>query len=258
MQTSHRPPVIFLTILGLLTLIYFIFLYNLPGGKNFGITAVGILSLFFFLSALLIWQKKNTVISKALWRTFKVGLFSFFLWLFSFLLVLGLIYSSTKNYTIENPDYLVILGAGLNGDRPSLTLQKRLGTGLTYLQEHPQLPIIVTGGQGPGETISEAQAMSDYLQQHGINGDRIILESHSRSTMENFVFTSKILEELGKEKPIRIMIITNDFHLLRSKMLAERNGFIAGCLAAPTPGYLLPANLLREYFALIKSLILDV
>jgi uncharacterized SAM-binding protein YcdF (DUF218 family) len=258
MLTNHRPLVILFTTLGLVTLTYFIFLYNLPGGRNFGVLAVGILSLFFLLNALLLRRNKNAVFFKNLWKIWKIGLFIFSLWLFSFLLMLGLIYSNARNYTIENPDYLVILGAGLNGDQPSLTLQKRLQTGLSYLEKHPHLPVIVTGGQGPGETSSEAEAMSNYLQQHGLNRDRIILESYSRSTMENFVFTSKILEERGEKKPVRIMLITNDFHLLRSKILAERNGFVVGCLAAPTPGYLLPANLLREYFALIKSLLLDV
>jgi len=190
-------------------------------------------------------------------KVFRIVTILFFLWFFSLLLVLGFIYGSAKTSEIKNPDYLVILGAGLNGEQPSVTLQRRLETGLTYLQQQPELQVIVTGGQGRGETISEAQAMGTFLIDHCISRDRIIYESQSTSTMENFVFTTEKLKELDKQQPVRILIVTSDFHLLRAKLLAARNGFIAGKISAPTPLYLLPANILREYFALGKSIVFD-
>lgn len=241
----------------LLLLLYYIFLSNLPGGKNFGVTMVGILNFVFFLSSLAIWQWRNPSIPKIVWQAFRTITCLFCLWFFSFLMMIGFIFYHMNTSEVDNPDYLLILGAGLNGAQPSLTLQERLKTGLDYLNQHPELQVIVSGGQGPGETISEAEAMGIYLIDHGISQNRILYESQSTSTMENFVFSSHKLKELGIRQPVRIMIVTSDFHLLRAKMLAERNSFIPGGLPAPTPYYLMPTNLLREYCAFGKSLIFD-
>jgi uncharacterized SAM-binding protein YcdF (DUF218 family) len=136
-------------------------------------------------------------------------------------------------------------------------LSERLAVGASYLQSHSDLPVVVTGGQGPGESISEAEAMKSYLIALGVAEHRIITEEQSQSTMENFLFTRKVLEQTNTSPPVKIVIVTSNFHLFRSKILAERNGFISGSIAAPTPIYLLPANLLREYAAIVKSMILD-
>jgi len=190
-------------------------------------------------------------------RLYKITVIAFVFWLLSFGVVSHFLLSGNPRATINHPDYVVILGAGLDGNLPGLTLEKRLETGLSYLQAHPELPVIVTGGQGSGETVSEAQAMFTYLHNHGIREERILMENKSQSTMENFLFTSRLLEEAGAAQPVPILIVTSDFHLFRAGLLAQRNGFIYGNLAAPTPHDLLLRNLFREYFALIKSLMLD-
>lgn len=257
MSRKSRFAVFLCFTFALITLVYYLFLCILPNGRHFGVSLVGLHSIIFFIAGLMILLKYKYSLPRKVWMVFQLLIILFAIWLSSFGFISYWLLVGTQNVEIENPQFLVILGAGLNGNQPSLTLQERLETGVTYLQVHQNIPVIVTGGQGPGETVSEAQAMRTYLLQRGISKERIILENRSQSTMENFLFTAKLLKEAKVVSPVRIIVVTSDFHLFRAKILAERNGFVIECLPAPTPRYLLPANLLREYFALVKSLIFD-
>jgi len=154
-------------------------------------------------------------------------------------------------------EYLVILGAGLNGETVSLALYNRLMAGVEYLEKNPDAKVVVSGGQGPNETITEAEAMRRFLVSRGIDENRIWLEDRSTSTMENFKFSKKVIEE-NSGKPIdEITFITNSFHIFRSKILASRNGLKAYAISCETPGQVIVQMYIREYFALIKSFIAD-
>lgn len=242
--------------LGAIIFMYFIFLLSLPGNLNFGLSLTGLLCLALMLCGYILHYKKDHIWI-GIWKLVKIGMIVFACWLVSLVLVVSLLMYNAKPVKIADPDYLIILGASLDGNKPGLTLQERLREGLAYLQEHPETPVIVSGGQGAGETISEAEAMSIFLRENDIPESRIILEENSRSTSENFKYSAEILKRHGKTQPVKIMIVTSDFHLPRSTMLAGRNGFIAGRIPAPTPLSVLPVNLLREYFALGKSFALD-
>lgn len=175
----------------------------------------------------------------------------------SFVLVEGVIIYNSHGQDDVRTDFLIILGAGINGDRVSLTLKERLEKGIGYLNKYPGTTVIVSGGQGPGETVTEAEAMRRYLIAAGIEPGRIIMEDKATSTMENFLYSKEIL---GKEE-IRdtghIMVITNDFHMFRAKMLAKRAGFQPYGIASSTPVPVRVSSFSREYFALIKSLLMD-
>lgn len=238
-------------------LAYYVFLLTLPGGRNFGLTLVGIHSIIFLIFGLAVALKHISLLPDRIWKISKIIILVFFFWLGSFVLVSCLVMANSCDTAMERPGYVLILGAGLDGDKPKNLLQRRLETGYNYLRVYPDVPVIVSGGQGPGETISEALAMQNYLLDRGIERGRIICEDCSQSTRENFLYTSRLLEKTNAPSPVHILIVTSDFHIFRSKILAERNGFIYGTKKAPTPGYLLPVNLLREFFALGKSLILD-
>jgi len=99
----------------------------------------------------------------------------------SFVLILGLIFASSDTDKNVEVDYLVILGAGLKGDRITPTFQYRLDKGVEYLRANPELKVV---GQGPGEDLTEAEAMKRYLVSHGIDEDRIIMEDRATSTEE--------------------------------------------------------------------------
>lgn len=131
-------------------------------------------------------------------------------------------------------DYLIVLGAGVNGTVPSLSLRDRLDAALTYLNENPETVAVVSGGQGPGEHITEAQAMFDFLVDSGIDQERIIKEEESESTQENIAFSLEKIKDAGGTKTSSIGIVTSEYHLYRSKKIAERLGIDPVGVAAET------------------------
>ncbi len=177
--------------------------------------------------------------------------------LISFFIIEIFIVSNGVKRDNEKVDYIVILGAMVRGETPSLMLRERLDASLNYLKSHNEIKVILSGGQGPGEKISEAEAMKRYLIKNGIEENRIIKEENSTSTMENLQFTRDRIKEIDSKKDIKLMIVTNDFHMFRAKFLAKRNDFKAYGIPANTTLPLKPANYIREYFAVIKSLIID-
>lgn len=179
--------------------------------------------------------------------------------LISFIVVEALIisYAQSNKQSNENPDVLLILGAGLMGDVLSLELKERLDLGLEYVKEHQGIPLIVSGAQGPGELVTESSAMKRYLISNGIPEEQVIEEDRATSTFENMKYSLEIIKEHFGKTDVTIAIITNDFHLFRSRMIAGRFGLKSLPVAAPTPIYVVPVNYAREYFAVIKSLIVD-
>lgn len=175
----------------------------------------------------------------------------------SFVFVEALIvYGSSSQEDVE-ADFLVILGAGLRGGDITLVLQERLLKGIEYLEKYPDSKVVVTGGKGFGESITEAEAMEGYLVSKGIEPQRIVKEDKATSTMENFVFSKEILQQVMKAKENRIVVITNDFHMMRAKLLARRVGFEPYGITCNTPISVRANCYIREYFAFIKSFFLD-
>lgn len=152
----------------------------------------------------------------------------------------------------SDADCMVILGAKVTGGRPSLSLKARLDAAAVYLKNNPACSVIVSGGKGADEEISEAQCMYEYLLSSGIEPQRIILEEESTSTVENLNFSAKLCDV----KNTRVVIVTNDFHIFRSLQLAQKLGYTDVCgLAAKSPWYLIPTNYTREFLAVCKDFI---
>lgn len=193
-----------------------------------------------------------------LWSTFydafkTKGFLKFIKGLFTFGMIVLVIYSGiicvvgkSDNATYRE-DYIIVLGAGLKGDTPSLALERRLEQAAEYMNKNGNAIAIVSGGQGKGETISEAQAMENYLLNHGIREDRIIKEDNSTSTYENFEYSKLIMDE-GQA-----VFVTNEFHVLRSELMAKINGIDATHIGASTPIPLLPVSCVREFIAQIAA-----
>ena len=157
-------------------------------------------------------------------------------------------------------DAVIVLGAGVNGTEPSLSLQTRLDAALEYLEWYPDLPVVLTGGMGYGEEITEAQCMYDYLTAHGIDGSRLILEEQATNTAENFAYSKPLLEAEGiNVESAWIAVVTNDFHIYRAGVIAEQVGYGPICgVPAELPWLHLEINYcIREAFALVKTLIFD-
>lgn len=175
----------------------------------------------------------------------------------SFVVLETVIITSAISTKKTDSDYLVVLGAGLRGEIPSLTLLQRLDKSLEYIKNNPNIKIVVSGGKGVGETITEAEAMKRYLTRHGVSEERVIKEEKSTNTSENLKFTAKILKELDKKESLKITIVTSDFHVFRAKFLAARQGFKADGYSVNSEPILMPTYYAREYFAVIKSFIFD-
>lgn len=161
------------------------------------------------------------------------------------------IYSGRDNTTYKE-DAIIVLGAGVNGSRVSLCLADRLETAIDYHKENPNALIIVSGGQGNGENLSEALAMEQYLVARGVNKEIIIKEDKSTSTYENFKFSKSILEkEFSGE--YNIAYITNDYHIYRAGEIAKSVGLenLAHAHSNTRWHSVLP-GVLRECLAVIK------
>ncbi len=181
----------------------------------------------------------------------------FFIGLASFVFIEALIIQSAISKHRGKSDYLVILGAGLRGEVPSTALYQRLYASLEYIEVNPKVKIVVSGGRGPGESITEAEAMERFLIEHGVAKGQIIKEERSTNTLENMKFTTEILEKLDKKENIEVTIVTNNFHMFRAKFLAQRQGLKVYGYPAPLHPMLVPTCYVREYLAVINSYIFD-
>ncbi len=146
------------------------------------------------------------------------------------------------------PGAVVVLGCRVEGDTPSQALQRRIDTAADYLLGHPEVPVVVSGGKGAGEQVSEAEAMRRGLVDRGVAEDRILLEDRSTSTLENLTNSAEILDEHGLGS--RVVVVTEGYHLHRALEIADRVGLDADGLAASSPGWLLPTSWVREWVAL--------
>lgn len=151
---------------------------------------------------------------------------------------------------------VVVLGAGVNGTVPSLSLQVRLEAALDYIADKPDIPIVVTGSQGPGEDISEAQCMADWLVDHGVAADRILLEDQADNTEENVAFSQQILTDKGISLTDNVAVVTSDYHLCRAHLLWGLPGMVPVAAHMPEAYWPLTVNyFIREAFAVAAELV---
>ena len=149
----------------------------------------------------------------------------------------------------ERP-YLIVLGAAVYGDQPSLTLVRRLEGALDYLNRYPESVAIVSGGMGKGETVTEGQAMYDWLCAHGVDPARVLIEDRATSTMENLKYSFEIIRSRGDEPSGSIAIVSSAYHLYRAKCMAAQLGAAdAAGVAAPWGYFFVMLNyFIREAF----------
>lgn len=153
----------------------------------------------------------------------------------------------------DKPDFVVVLGAQVQSDHPSLTLKKRLDRAKTYLDDNPQAVVFVSGGQGPDEAYTEAGVMEAYLLRAGVEPSRIFREEAASNTRENLLFSRQIADSMGIRTD-RVLIITSEYHLCRAKYIARTVGLEPYGLGSDTWPKILEVNyLLREVFAFVKA-----
>jgi uncharacterized SAM-binding protein YcdF (DUF218 family) len=226
--------------------------YGVTFSKFFA--ALGVLFIIIGLGIMFINEKYFIHKSSFVYKLIK-GMIVFLI--ISFILIESFILYHGSKTDDAKVDYLVVLGAGLWGETPSLALRQRLDESLNFIKENPETKVILTGGMGPGETITEAEGMKRYLVEKGVDEKLLIKEDRATSTKENLKFTKELINQTDKREKIKIKIITNNFHMFRAKLLAKSNGFEAYGQPAPLHPLLVPAYYIREYIAVIKSFVFD-
>lgn len=124
----------------------------------------------------------------------------------------------------DHADYMVVLGAKVRPDGPSVSLWDRIYEAYDYMQAHPDVIAVVSGGQGYDEVISEAQSMFENLVAMGISPDRIWMEDKATSTDENMRFSLDLIQERTGQRPTKLAILSSEYHLFRASLMAKKLG----------------------------------
>ena len=144
-----------------------------------------------------------------------------------------------------NADAVIVLGAAVHGDKVTWVLENRLNTAMEYMESHPAAICVVSGGQGAGETVTEASAMKKYMIERGIDASRVYTEEKATNTNENFEFAKVIIDNvLGSDA--KIAFVTTNFHVYRAGQVAKAQGVNAVGIPADDVWYLRLNNFLRE------------
>ena len=231
--------------------------FGLSGCRFLGLFIWGIAGIVALFLLLMKFKKQHITAGKIMLWFFIVALILGFVAALVTGIIIGNAEKGTKNATC---DYLIVLGAGVNGTTPSLSLQERIDAAYTYLNANPDTICVVSGGQGNGEDITEAQCMFNALTEMGIPGSRIWTEEKSTSTLENIIFSLDIIEEKTGVRPDAAGILSSDYHLYRAEMVAREAGISPVCIPAKTSWAHLHLNyFLREIFVVwvykLKSLL---
>ena len=157
-----------------------------------------------------------------------------------------LIFTGAAGRDASGLDYVIVLGAKVREDGISKSLKNRLDKAIDYLEDNPGTTLVLSGGQGEDEPFPEARAMRDYLVFNGVDEKKLILETRSASTVENIAYSRIAIEEDQArqkalrakanvvmepgtymevpERPIRIGVLTSDFHVFRAEKIAQKWG----------------------------------
>ena len=203
---------------GILALLAAFFKFVLPGYSFTALVLVLLIGIIAFYSLTGIFIQYNPV--RRLRR------------LFTLLLVIGLLVVGVTEYFIikasrgnpeEQIEYMVVLGAKVREDGPSVSLWDRIYAAADYMKENPHVVCVVSGGQGPDEHMTEARAMFDELTKLGIDPGRIWQEDKATSTWENLNFSLNLIEEKTGARPEKIGVVSSEYHLFRASLFAKAN-----------------------------------
>ena len=142
--------------------------------------------------------------------------------LVSYAIIISMLYTTSSFINLVNLfpgklDYVVVLGAGLIGDKVTPLLASRIEKGIAIYQKHPGSKLIMSGGQGPDELMAEGQAMANYAFEHGIPVEDIVIENQSTNTEENLKFSYALMKPGS-----RFALVTNYYHVFRALLLAQQ------------------------------------
>ncbi len=146
----------------------------------------------------------------------------------------GIIIQASFGSPNEAVPYVLVLGAKVRTTGPSASLWDRIYAAYDYLEAHPEVTAIVSGGQGPDEPMTEAQSMHDELVKLGIPEERIWMETEATSTWENLHFTLELIQERTGKTPRKLGVLSSEYHLFRASLFTKACGVEFVGIPAPT------------------------
>lgn len=241
-------------LLGFISVLYFLGIWRMTGlSSRFPLVWLFFSGSFFLAGSCILLE-----IEVPIWLGVFIGIFGG-----GFLLLLVFteyfIIRAMHQKEVKNLDYIVVLGAQVRGNVPSKSLQYRIDRAEKYLKENKKTKVVLSGGKGEDEGISEAQCMAEELGRKGIAFNRLLLEKKSRNTEQNITFTIPIIQQDSKKdlKELKIGIVTNGFHIYRGSGIAQKK---MQCkvygIAAKNSRFLQVNYLLREFFGVMKDRLL--
>jgi len=165
-----------------------------------------------------------------------------------FIAVECFVFSGIVSAAPEGLDYIIVLGARVNGTEPSPALRARTEAAIEYLNANPDTLVIASGGQGDDEEMAEADCIIRLLKEAGIEENRILRESKSTSTAENIRYSYAMMDDAAAS----VGIVTNGYHMFRAKLIAKSHGEhpVSG-VSAYSSVFMLPHNMTREFMTLV-------
>lgn len=215
MKKRYWLPALIFAALGILTYL-FVFGYSFSG-----LVMLGISALFLLFGVM-------NVLKKRLPRLMKV--LHTIAWI---LLIAVLIAAVITGYFVvragsgaedTESDYVIVLGAGVNGNTPSRSLRERLLSAQDYLTNHPDTTAILSGGKGDNENITEALCMFNWLTENGIPAEQLRMEDQATTTEENIRYSLDLIEAETGVRPTKCAVLSSSYHLYRASLLAQKEG----------------------------------
>ena len=192
--------------------------FCVPGYSFSALVCLCLIAVILFYTLMPMVGAKWPVLAKAVTRVFTV------------ILVIGLLVVGITEAVIikasfgspkEQVQYMVVLGAKVRESGPSASLWDRIYGAYNYLESHPEVIAIVSGGQGPDEPISEAASMYQELVNLGIDPSRIWMEDKATSTWENLNFSLDLIEKITGQRPTKLGVVSSEYHLFRACLFAK-------------------------------------
>ncbi len=211
--------------------IWYICTYLMGGYSFTALVCICLMGILLFYNLCYLTKNKFPKTTKAVKRVF------------TFFLVIGLLVVGVTECLIihasfgdkdETCQYMLVLGAKVRNDGPSVSLMDRIKATSAYMNEHPDVIAIVSGGKGADEPMTEAQCMYDELLKLGIEPERIWMEDQATSTWENLHFALDLIEEKTGRRPTKIGLLSSEYHLFRAKLFADACGVEAVGIPAHT------------------------
>lgn len=141
------------------------------------------------------------------------------------------VWSTGRSDQARAVEAIVVMGAAQYDGEPSPQLAARLDHVVELWPQGLAPVIVVTGGNRPGDRYTEAQASATYLAERGVPADAIVLEDQGTSSYESLQGVAELLRQRGLDD---VLIVTDPFHALRSRLIAEQVGLRAHVSPTPT------------------------